>query len=68
MLMTHTRYAKQRKYIKVETLSVSCEMLGIKQDALAYELGEDWNQKKSLYWNRKETIETSYTSASFYYV
>ena len=22
------------------------EMLGIKQDALAYELGEDWNQKK----------------------
>ena len=22
------------------------EMLGIKQDALAFELGEDWNQKK----------------------
>jgi hypothetical protein len=23
------------------------EMLGIKQEALAYELGDDWNQKKS---------------------
>jgi hypothetical protein len=22
------------------------EMLGIKQDALAFDLGEDWNQKK----------------------
>ena len=35
------------------------EMLGIKQDALAYELGEDWNQKKISLLEQKETIETS---------
>lgn len=33
------------------------EMLGIKQDALAYELGEDWNQKKISLLEQKETIE-----------
>ncbi|MCL1687239.1 helix-turn-helix domain-containing protein [Elizabethkingia meningoseptica] len=35
------------------------EMLGIKQDALAYELGEDWNQKKISLLEQKEIIETS---------
>lgn len=34
------------------------EMLGIKQDALAYELGEDWNQQKISLLEQKETIET----------
>ncbi|SUJ01067.1 Helix-turn-helix domain [Sphingobacterium spiritivorum] len=34
------------------------EMLGIKQDALAYELGEDWNQQKVSLLEQKETIET----------
>ena len=33
------------------------EMLGIKQDALAFELGEDWNQKKISLLEQKETIE-----------
>lgn len=29
------------------------EMLGIKQEALAFELGDDWNQKKIRCWNRR---------------
>ena len=33
------------------------EMLGIKQDALAYELGDDWNQQKISLLEQKETIE-----------
>lgn len=33
------------------------EMLGIKQDALAYELGDDWNQQKVSLLEQKETIE-----------
>ena len=33
------------------------EMLGIKQDALALELGDDWNQKKISLLESKETIE-----------
>lgn len=33
------------------------EMLGIKQDALAYELGDDWSQKKISLLEQKETIE-----------
>jgi len=34
------------------------EMLGIKQEALAYELGEDWNQKKISLLEQKENIES----------
>ncbi len=33
------------------------EMLGIKQDALAYDLGEDWNQKKISMLEQKDIIE-----------
>ncbi|UTG61513.1 helix-turn-helix transcriptional regulator [Elizabethkingia anophelis] len=33
------------------------EMLGIKQDALAYELGENWNQKKISLLEQKESVE-----------
>lgn len=33
------------------------EMLGIKQDALAYELGDDWNQKKVSLLEQRESIE-----------
>jgi len=33
------------------------EMLGIKQEALAFELGEDWNQKKISLLEQKESIE-----------
>lgn len=38
------------------------EMLGIKQEALAYELGEDWNQKKISLLEQKEEIEASLLS------
>ncbi|MBL7704402.1 MAG: helix-turn-helix transcriptional regulator [Taibaiella sp.] len=33
------------------------EMLGIKQDALAYELGENWTQKKISLLEQKEVLE-----------
>jgi transcriptional regulator with XRE-family HTH domain len=33
------------------------EMLGIKQEALAFDLGEDWNQKKISILEQKETVE-----------
>ncbi|MCD0475261.1 XRE family transcriptional regulator [Flavobacterium sp. EDS] len=35
------------------------EMLGIKQEVLAYELGDDWNQKKISLLEQKEAIETN---------
>lgn len=35
------------------------EMLGIKQEALAYALGEDWNQKKVSLLEQKEAIESN---------
>ena len=35
------------------------EMLGIKQEALAVELGDDWNQKKISLLESKETIEAA---------
>ena len=34
------------------------EMMGLKQDALAYQLGHDWNQQKVSFLEQKETIET----------
>jgi len=33
------------------------EMLGIKQEGLAYELGQDWNQKKISQLEQKEVID-----------
>lgn len=33
------------------------EMLGIKQEALALDLGDDWNQKKVSLLEQKEIIE-----------
>lgn len=35
------------------------EMLGLKQEGLAYELGEDWNQKKISLLESKEEIESA---------
>ncbi|MFP8892905.1 XRE family transcriptional regulator [Chryseobacterium sp. EZn1] len=35
------------------------EMLGIKQEALAFELGDDWNQKKISLLEQKETVESN---------
>lgn len=34
------------------------EMLGIKQEALAFELGDEWNQKKISLLEQKEIVET----------
>ncbi len=34
------------------------EMMGLKQDALAMELGHDWNQQRVSLLEQKETIET----------
>ncbi|MFP3831465.1 XRE family transcriptional regulator [Chryseobacterium sp. SIMBA_028] len=34
------------------------EMLGIKQEAMAFELGDDWNQKKVSLLEQKETVES----------
>ncbi|WP_126650450.1 helix-turn-helix transcriptional regulator [Chryseobacterium aureum] len=34
------------------------EMLGIKQEALAFELGDNWNQKKVSLLEQKETVES----------
>jgi len=34
------------------------EMLGIKQDALAFELGEDWNQQKISLLEQRQIIDT----------
>ncbi|WP_243630223.1 hypothetical protein [Taibaiella soli] len=33
------------------------EMLGIKQEALAFELGDDWTQKKVSLLEQKESVE-----------
>jgi len=35
------------------------EMLGIKQEVLAFDLGEDWNQKKISVLEQKEVIDNS---------
>jgi transcriptional regulator with XRE-family HTH domain len=35
------------------------EMLGIKQEAMAFDLGEDWNQKKISLLEQKDVIEES---------
>ncbi len=35
------------------------EMLGIKQEALAYQLGDDWNQKKISALEQKEVVDDS---------
>lgn len=35
------------------------KMPGIEQEALAYELGEDWNQKKISLLEQKDTLEAS---------
>ncbi|WDO14314.1 helix-turn-helix domain-containing protein [Flavobacterium sp. WW92] len=35
------------------------EMLGIKQEALAFELGDEWNQKKISLLEQKETVEAN---------
>ncbi|MBX2948863.1 MAG: helix-turn-helix transcriptional regulator [Crocinitomicaceae bacterium] len=55
--MTHT--TNNSKIHQGRNVKRFREMLGIKQDALAYELGDDWNQQKVSLLEQKETIEAS---------
>lgn len=55
--MTHTN--SNQKIHQGRNIKRFREMLGIKQEALAFELGEDWNQKKISLLEQKEAIETS---------
>lgn len=53
--MTHT--TKNPKIHQGRNVKRFREMLGIKQDALAYELGDDWNQQKVSLLEQKEIID-----------
>src|SRR5690606_35511179 len=55
--MTHT--AKNPKIHQGRNVKRFRAMLGIKQDALAYELGDDWNQQKVSLLEQKESIDTA---------
>lgn len=53
--MTHT--AKNPKIHEGRNVKRFREMLGVKQDALAFELGDDWNQQRISLLEQKETID-----------
>ncbi|KAA6440400.1 helix-turn-helix transcriptional regulator [Dyadobacter flavalbus] len=54
--MTHT--TSNSKIHEGRNLKRFREMLSIKQDALAFELGEDWNQQKISLLEQKEKIDS----------
>ena len=54
--MTHDN-ASSRTIHQGRNIKRFREMLGIKQDALAIELGDDWNQQKISLLEQKETID-----------
>ncbi len=54
--MTHSN-AMKKKIHEGRNVKRFREMLGIKQEMLAYELGDDWNQKKISILETKETID-----------
>jgi transcriptional regulator with XRE-family HTH domain len=54
--MTHT--TSNPKIHEGRNLKRFREMLGIKQDFLAFELGEDWNQQKISLLEQKEKIDS----------
>ncbi|AYN03854.1 MULTISPECIES: helix-turn-helix domain-containing protein [unclassified Flavobacterium] len=55
--MTHTDMPN-KKIHQGRNIKRFREMLGIKQEALAFELGDDWNQKKISLLEQKEIIES----------
>ncbi len=55
--MTNTIAMEHKKIHEGRNVKRFREMLGIKQEALAYELGDDWNQKKISLLETKETID-----------
>ncbi|MDE5487304.1 helix-turn-helix domain-containing protein [Elizabethkingia meningoseptica] len=54
--MTHTDMPN-KKIHQGRNIKRFREMLGIKQEALAFELGDDWNQKKISLLEQKDTVE-----------
>jgi len=54
--MTNTD-AMEKKIHQGRNIKRFREMMGIKQDALAFELGDDWNQQKISLLEQKETID-----------
>ena len=56
-LMTHSN-TPARKVHEGRNVKRFREMLGIKQDALAADLGDDWNQQRISLLEQKETIDT----------
>ncbi|MFT3979534.1 MAG: helix-turn-helix transcriptional regulator [Ferruginibacter sp.] len=55
--MTHTDHSRSPHVHQGRNIKRFREMLGIKQDALAAELGDDWNQQKISLLEQKETID-----------
>ncbi len=55
--MTMTTKDKNKKIHQGRNIKRFREMLGMKQDALAFEMGDDWNQQKISLLEQKETIE-----------
>ncbi|MEO4004692.1 helix-turn-helix transcriptional regulator [Flavobacterium sp. CAU 1735] len=55
--MTTTTKDKENKIHQGRNLKRFREMLEIKQEVLAFEMGEDWNQQKISLLEQKETIE-----------
>jgi len=55
--MTNTTAMEHKKIHQGRNVKRFREMLGLKQEALAYELGDDWNQKKISLLETKETID-----------
>lgn len=55
--MTHTDM-QNKKIHQGRNIKRFREMLGIKQEALAFELGDDWNQKKISLLEQKEMVES----------
>ncbi len=56
--MTHTA-TPNHKVHEGRNIKRFREMLGIKQEALAADLGDDWNQQKISLLEQKETIDTA---------
>ncbi|MCE6991154.1 helix-turn-helix transcriptional regulator [Dyadobacter sp. CY323] len=54
--MTHT--TSNQKIHEGRNLKRFRELLGLKQDALAFELGEDWNQQKISLLEQREKIDS----------
>ncbi len=55
--MTNTTAMEHKKIHQGRNVKRFREMLGLKQEALAYELGDDWNQKKISLLETKDTID-----------